>query len=261
MAASARMAGTTDDVAGVVLAAGAGTRLRPLTRWRPKALCPVGGVPLVDLALDRVGAVTSSVAVNVHHGRALLEAHVGGRAHLSIEGEQALGTAGALGHLREWIDGRPTVVVNADAWTDARLDVLLDGWDGERVRLLLVRPPVDGSMPAKPNLAGAVVPWADVKALQPEPSGLWEVSWRAARAAGRLDVVGVDDAAFVDCATPGDYLAANLASSGGEPVVGDGATVEGELVRSVVWPGGVVRRRERLVDAIRVGDRVTVLVR
>jgi hypothetical protein len=44
------------DLAGVALAAGLGTRLRPLTYLRPKALCPVGGVPLVDLALDRLSA-------------------------------------------------------------------------------------------------------------------------------------------------------------------------------------------------------------
>ena len=43
-----------DGIVGVVLAAGRGTRLRPLTRLRPKALCPVGNVPLVDLALERV---------------------------------------------------------------------------------------------------------------------------------------------------------------------------------------------------------------
>jgi ADP-glucose pyrophosphorylase len=41
-------------------------------------------------------------------------------------------------------------------------------------------------------------------------------------------------------------------------VVGEGAVVEGELVRSVVWPGGVVRRGERLVDAVRVGTEITV---
>ena len=41
-------------IAGFVLAAGAGTRLRPLTTVCPKALCPVGGTPLVDLAIERV---------------------------------------------------------------------------------------------------------------------------------------------------------------------------------------------------------------
>jgi N-acetyl-alpha-D-muramate 1-phosphate uridylyltransferase len=43
--------------------------------------------------------------------------------------------------------------------------------------------------------------------------------------------------------------------------VGEGAVVEGTLVRSVVWPGAVVERTETLVDAIRATDRVTVLIR
>ncbi|MBA2280763.1 MAG: NTP transferase domain-containing protein, partial [Acidimicrobiia bacterium] len=108
-------------VAGVALAAGEGRRLRPLSLLRPKPMCPVGGVPLVDLALARLAAVTTSRAVNVHHGRALLESHLHGRVHLSFEEDRALGTAGALGHLRDWIAGRPTLVVNGDAWCPAPL--------------------------------------------------------------------------------------------------------------------------------------------
>src|SRR3546814_7155381 len=81
-------------LAGVVLAAGAGTRLRPLTLLRPKVLCPVGNVPLIDLALARLGSV-GSVAVNVHHGRAMLDAHLDPGVHRSYE-ESLLGTAGAL---------------------------------------------------------------------------------------------------------------------------------------------------------------------
>ena len=247
------------EVAGVVLAAGAGTRLRPLTRLRPKALCPVGDVPLVDLAIGRVRAVTGAVAVNVHHGRAALEAHLDGRVHVSVEDDEALGTAGALGRLREWIDGRPTVVVNGDAWTEAALAPLLDGWDGERVRVLTV-----GGADVSPTMrvAGALLPWADVRGLAPVPTGLWEVSWAPAAAAGRVEAVPVAPGTpFVDCGTPAAYLAANLAASGGESVVGAGAVVDGTVERSVVWPGAVVRRGERLVDAIRAGDRLTVLVR
>ncbi|MGH9135527.1 MAG: nucleotidyltransferase family protein, partial [Acidimicrobiales bacterium] len=226
----------TDSVAAVVLAAGAGTRLRPLTRVRPKPLCPVGDRPLVDHARERVGAVTDSIAVNVHHGRALMEAHLAGRVHLSIEAREALGTAGALGLLREWIDGRPTLVVNADTWTTAELRPLLDGWDGERIRALVAG---DGAFGAGSRVAGALMPWGDVKRLRAKPAGLWEVSWRAALAKGRLETVATG-APLVDCGTPGSYLAANLVWSGGEPVVGRGAVVEGTLTRSVVWPGGVV---------------------
>ena len=66
-----------------MLAAGAGERLRPLTRLRPKPMCPLGDRPLVDHALERFVGVTDAVAVNVHNGRALLESHLAGRVHLS----------------------------------------------------------------------------------------------------------------------------------------------------------------------------------
>ena len=89
-----------DAMVGVVLAAGRGTRLRPLTRLRPKALCPVGNVPLVDLALERVRPAVDEVAVNLHHGRRTLDRHLAQDVHRSIEEDEPLGTAGALGNLR-----------------------------------------------------------------------------------------------------------------------------------------------------------------
>src|SRR5919199_585476 len=105
----------------VILAAGEGRRLRPLTAVRPKALCPVGNVALLDLALRRGG----------------------GRATLSVESDGPLGTSGGVGNLRDWIAGRGVLVANADAYlAGAGLDGLLDGWDGTRVRLLGV-PAVD----------------------------------------------------------------------------------------------------------------------
>src|SRR5581483_10806569 len=65
-------------VKGIVLAAGAGTRLRPLTELLPKALCPVGNRPLLDFALDRLRTVTDEVAVNVHAHRAQMETFLAG---------------------------------------------------------------------------------------------------------------------------------------------------------------------------------------
>src|SRR5947199_1488435 len=125
------------DLAAVVLAAGAGTRLRPLTWLRPKPLCPVENVPLVDWAIGWARAATDAVAVNVHHGRAAMESHLAGRVHLSIEEPEALGTAGGVGHLKDWIDGRGVLTTNADAWHDADLGAFVDAWDGDRVRLLI----------------------------------------------------------------------------------------------------------------------------
>ena len=246
------------ELAGVVLAAGAGTRLRPLTDILPKALCPVGNVALVDLAIDRLRAVTLQVAVNVHHGRAVLEAHLAGRAHLSIEEPEVLGTAGALGRLRSWIDGRPTMVVNADAWHRFDLSMLVDGWDGERVRLFVVDDPTRGDFGRWRYCGASVMPWSEVRRLPATFSGLYEECWAPRWAEGRLELVAAGDGPFYDCGTPADYLAANLAVSGGESVIGPDARVDGEVVRSVVWPGGVVHRGERLVDSIRVGDDLTV---
>lgn len=246
-----------DAPAAVVLAAGSGTRLRPLTHFRPKALCPVGGRPLVDHAIDRVAPLVSGVAVNVTHGAAQMRAHLDGRVHLSVERPVALGTAGAIGQLRGWLDGRDALVANADAWQHDGLDALVRGWDGRRPRLLVVHDPERGDFGPWRFAGTSLLPWAVARSLAAEPSGLYESCWRAARQRGELDLVAMDGP-FTDCGTPADYLAANLEASGGASVVGAGAVVDGEVVRSVVWPGGRVRRGERLVDAIRVGSTVTV---
>ncbi|HVF20844.1 MAG TPA: sugar phosphate nucleotidyltransferase [Mycobacteriales bacterium] len=239
----------------VVLAAGLGTRLRPLTDVLPKALCPVGNRALVDWALERVAAVADDIAVNVHAGRAQMEQHLRGcGVHVSIEADEALGTAGALGLLREWIDGRPVLVTNADAFHGFDVGVLVDGWEGVQPRLLVVedreRPDFDGRWR---YVGSSLLAWRHVAGLEPVPSGLYEALW------SKVDVELVPvEGAFFDCGTPSDYLAANLHASGGHSVVGAGAVVEGELVRSVVWPGGVVRADERLVESIRVGADLTV---
>jgi NDP-sugar pyrophosphorylase family protein len=246
-----------DSLAGIVLAAGGGTRLSPLTRLRPKALCPVANVPLVDRAIERLATIAPDIAVNLHHGREALEDHLSGRVHLSPE-EHLLGTAGALGNLRPWIDGRDVVVVNADLVSDADLRAALTSWDRERTCLLAAGSDVlDPAM----QLCGALMPWTAVARLAAVPSGLYRSSWALDAEAGQLEVLDLGGVAWFDCGTPRSYLAANLWASGGETVAGDGAVVEGTAARSVLWPGTRVAAGERLVDAIRASDRVTVLVR
>jgi N-acetyl-alpha-D-muramate 1-phosphate uridylyltransferase len=219
-------------------------------------LCPVGDRTLVDHALDRLRAVTDDVAVNAHVSQPSLVEHLAGRAHVSVEQGEALGTAGGVANLRGWIDGRPVVVVNGDTWCPGGLDALVAGWDGERIRILVL-----GDEPFGPTsrIAGSLLPWPVVEALPVAPAGLWEVSWRDALAQGRIDAVA-HHGPFVDCADPVDYLRANLLAGGGS-VVGEGAVVEGELEESVVWPGGVVRAGEHLRRAIRTDAGTTVLIR
>ena len=245
------------SLAAVVLAAGAGTRLRPLTSLLPKALCPVDNVPLVDLALRRAAAVADDIAVNVHYFRELMTQHLEGRAHLSIELPKPLGTAGALGNLRGWIDGRHVLVLNADCWHRQDLTEFVDGWDQERIRLMCVEDPSRGDFGNLRYCGAALMPWSDVAALEPVAGGLYEVSWAPADRANRLELV-VGDAPFFDCGTIADYHAANMAASGGHNVIGSGAVVDGSIERTVLWPGVHVAKEERLVDAVRPSNGMTL---
>ena len=244
-----------------MLAAGAGNRLRPLTDELPKVLCPVDGIPLVDLALERLQSLgISDRAVNVHAFADLMDDHLAGRVHLSHESPDALGTAGALGALKLWIDGRATVVTNADAYLAGSVGPVLEGWSGLTIRLGVVEDEQRADFGGRWRYTGTcVMPWSDVVWLAAVPSGLYEVSWRAAEAAGRLELVPLAGP-FVDCGTPADYLAANMLASGGETVVGKGAVVAGTAERCVLWPGARVEAGEHLVEAIRTGSGLTVRV-
>lgn len=239
-----------EDVAGVVLAAGAGTRLRPLTDERPKAMCPVGNVPLVDHALARVAPYAGSLAVNVHASQPTLRDHVADRAFVSMEDEERLGTAGALGHLRAWIDGRHVLVHNADSFVVDDLAALLDGWTGRHPRLLVRDDGVPRDFGTLKFLGVSLLPAHLARPLPDEVAGLYRLVWQPAWEAGTLETVEVRGTA-IDCGTPSDYLRANLHVSGGASVVAGDAVVEGTITRCVVWPGARVERGEELVESIR----------
>ncbi|MEU2616259.1 sugar phosphate nucleotidyltransferase [Micromonospora sp. NPDC007271] len=270
----------------MVLAAGEGTRLRPLTERVPKALCPVGNVPLLDRALGRLAGLglagPEHVAVNACYLGDQVVAHVGGRAHLSVESGDPLGTAGGVGNLRDWIAGRGVLVGNADAYLadpDAPpgpdVAALLDGWDGRSVRLLgqpADDPAAPGTFSGHRFVGFSLLPWRLVRELPATFGDLVRAVWRPAEAAGALEVVAYRGT-FYDTGTPADYLAANLHAAGGgslvapsatvtgrvhRVVIGPGATVGGEVSRTVVWPGATVGPQERLTDAIRAGDDLTV---
>ena len=244
-------------MAGLVLAAGAGVRMMPLSRLRPKALMPLGRSTLVDQAIARVRQCTPHIIVNVHHGLQAMSEHLEGRVALSIEGEPGLGTAGGVARAAAFLDGRAAVVVNADTWSPGDLGPVVDGWDHERVRVVVAGDP---ALTPRSRIVASMMPWSAVVAVPEGPSGLYEVCWAPLAEAGQLDVVGWDGP-VIDCATPRDLLTANLVASRGQSVIGDGALVEGRTIRTVVWPGAHVWPAETLVDAIRTDADVTVLVR
>jgi MurNAc alpha-1-phosphate uridylyltransferase len=130
----------------MVLAAGLGVRMRPLTDRMPKPLVPVAGSPLLDHVLDKLAdAGVSEAIVNVHYLPDQIIDHVAKRSHpkviISDERDTVLGTGGGvvkalplLGdapfyHLNAdtmWIDGvRPNLARLAEAFDPARMDILL----------------------------------------------------------------------------------------------------------------------------------------
>jgi N-acetyl-alpha-D-muramate 1-phosphate uridylyltransferase len=197
-------------LAAVVLAAGRGERLRPLTDTIPKPLLRVGRTTLLDAALGRVASVVplgrADVAVNAHWLVAQIVEHVGDRAHMSVEQPEALGTAGAIGQLRPWLGDRDVLIVNSDVWYDGLVDVagFVDGWDGKRPLLLVVADSERPDFPGGWRFAGmSLLPHRIARELRPVPSGLYEVVW------SQVDVDLVEtDAAYIDCGTPDDLARA-----------------------------------------------------
>lgn len=135
----------------MVMAAGLGTRMRPLTNDRPKALVEVGGRTLIDWMLDKLDAAgVERAIVNVHHFADAMEAHLAARAGgpeiiLSDERDQLLETGGGLVKAAPLLGDDPVFVANIDAlWIDGdvnELNRLASGYDADTMdfRLLLAR--------------------------------------------------------------------------------------------------------------------------
>ncbi|MCC5981265.1 MAG: nucleotidyltransferase family protein [Oceanicaulis sp.] len=135
----------------MVMAAGLGTRMRPLTNDRPKALVEVGGRALIDWMLDKLDAAgVERAIVNVHHYADAMEAHLTARAGgpeiiISDERDQLLETGGGLVKAAPLLGDDPVFVANIDAlWIDGavnELERLASGYDAASMdfRLLLAR--------------------------------------------------------------------------------------------------------------------------
>lgn len=132
----------------MVLAAGLGTRMRPLTDSRPKALVEVAGKPLIDHVLDRVArAGIGTAVVNLHHHADLMEAHLARRPPpprivLSDERDALLETGGGIRRALPLLGDGPFISINADTiWIEGirpNLPSLIEGFDPARMDMLLL---------------------------------------------------------------------------------------------------------------------------
>lgn len=110
----------------MIFAAGLGTRLRPLTDRKPKALVDLGGIPMLERVILKLkDAGVNEFVINVHHYaeqiRSFLESkhNFDVTIHISDESDKLLDTGGGILKAREWLDGNePFIVHNADIYTD-----------------------------------------------------------------------------------------------------------------------------------------------
>ena len=131
----------------MVLAAGLGQRMRPITDTLPKPLVRVGGRALIDHALDRLAeAGVETAVVNVHHLADLVEAHVRGRSRprivVSDERDRLLETGGGVKRALPLLGTGDFLVLNSDSlWAEGphqNLPALGQAWDPARMDLLLL---------------------------------------------------------------------------------------------------------------------------
>lgn len=140
----------------MVLAAGLGTRMRPLTNDRPKALVEVAGKPLVDHMLDRLAeAGVKTAVVNVHYFADALEAHLLARRGppkliVADERAQALETGGGIKHALPLLGADPIWVANIDSvWIEdgsSALTAVARLWDPARMDVCLLLAPTAASL-------------------------------------------------------------------------------------------------------------------
>jgi len=139
----------------IVLAAGLGKRMLPITATMPKPLVRVAGETLIDFALDRLDeAGIETVVVNVHHFADMLEAHVGARRRphivISDERDALLETGGGVKKALPLLGSDPFLTFNSDSmWVEGpepNLKRLVAAWDAARMDILMLVAPLSTSV-------------------------------------------------------------------------------------------------------------------
>jgi len=271
----------------VVLTAGLGTRLRPLTWLRAKPALPVAGVPLVNRILAWLASAGARRAVlNLHHLPGTIRAAVAGGAPRGLEirysfEDPILGSAGGPKRAIALLDAPRVLVVNGDTLTDVDLGALLRAHDESGALVTMAVVPN-----REPSRYGGVLAGDDGSVAGFAPRG--------ERSAGSWHFVGVQvveaavfervpenqpsesvgelyprlvaerpgsvrafrcDVEFHDIGTPADYLATSIAMAGDDwsrlagprSAIGPGAEVSGSILWEDVTVGAGARVRGCIV--------------
>lgn len=217
----------------MMLAAGLGTRMRPITDHTPKPLVHVGGKALIDWSLDQLAAAGCERAVvNVHHLAPQLVEHLAARTRpaivISDETVQLLDTGGGVVKALPLLGDDAFFVFNCDAITrdgsTPMLSRLRAAWDPGALDVLMLVTPMetahgfdgagdffvdaDGGMKRRGQAAGAPFVYAGVTILHPRalagetatPFSMNKV-WDKALAAGRMKAI-IHDGAWYHVGTP-----------------------------------------------------------
>ena len=143
----------------MILAAGRGERMRPLTDTTPKPLIPVAGRSMLDRAMDRLQEHNvRNLVINAHHLGEQIAEHVGaGRAHIVRE-ESLLDTGGGVKNALPLLGHEPFYVLNGDGlWTDGAIPMLKRmeaAWDPARMDALLLLHPLAAAIGREPSDRG-----------------------------------------------------------------------------------------------------------
>lgn len=247
----------------MILSAGLGSRLRPLTDVRAKPVVPIGDRPAIAHVLERVQRVgVETVVVNVHHRPDDVAAFA--RAHGLVVSHESelLGTAGGVARAGAWLGDGDVLVWNGDILSDLDPTALVaahaaKGWgatlavvqrpkgegnigfseDGRVVRLRLER---FGEEDHGGEFAGIHVLGARLREGLPPCGCLVGDVYVPALRAGRALGAFVTDAGFSDIGSLAAYVAANrawLARRGSGSFVGDGAVIAAPVTDAIVGAG------------------------
>lgn len=278
---------------GVILAAGKGTRLYPITRLIPKPLLPLVNRPTLFYAFDRLKEMgVTEICVVVGENEPQMRAALGdGSAQgvrLSyVKQSNPQGLAHAVGFAEQFVAGEPFVLYLGDAIYDlgfaefarrflesgaANLNILkavddprrfgVANVDGDRIVKLVEKPAVPESNLAMAGLYffGPQI-WSVLPELKPSARGEYEITDAIQILIDRGETVlaGVYEGVWFDTGTLDSFLETSAFLSGGESVVDPTAKVEAErLDRAVIGEGADVQARTIEDSVILPGARVRV---